>query len=242
LRARYLNPKWIEQMMKEGYAGARFVDHVVEYMYGWSVMTPEAIGDAKWREMYETWVEDRNHLDIKQKFRDAGNLLAYQALVDRMLVAIDKGYWKADPATIANLEKVNRETIAEAGVACYRDTCSSPEIVALAAAQDNKAMELAKLQAAPAVEAIVANVETARPLATPASTPQAAQVAPTPEKPVEAPTGKAKQTKDERVEGYEVDEQTRKSSEGSETEWCVIAAVMSLAVVLGFGSRFRQRA
>ena len=180
LRARYLNPKWIDAMMKEGYAGARFVDHVVEYMYGWSVMTPEAIGDEKWREMYETWVEDRDHLDIKQKFRDANNLLAYQALVDRMLVAIDKGYWKADAATKANLEKVDREVIAEAGVSCNRDTCSSPDIVALAEAQDKKAMERAKLQPAPSAEAIAANAMTARPPA-PSSAPHStAQSSPAP--------------------------------------------------------------
>ena len=148
MRARYLNPKWINEMMKQGYAGARFVDHVVEYMYGWSVTTPEAIGDAKWQEMYETWVEDRNHLDIKQKFRDASNLSAYQALVDRMLVAVDKGYWKADPATVANLEKVNYEMISEAGVSSNRDTSSSPKIMALADAQERKAMGLAKLQPA----------------------------------------------------------------------------------------------
>ena len=30
LRSRYLNPKWIEAMMTEGYAGARFVNKVVE--------------------------------------------------------------------------------------------------------------------------------------------------------------------------------------------------------------------
>ena len=143
-------------------------------MYGWSVTTPEAIGDAKWREMYETWVEDRNHLDIKQKFRDANNLLAYQALVDRMLVAVDKGYWKADSATVANLERVNYEIISEAGVSTNRDTSSSPKFLALAEAQDKKAMGLAKLQPAPSAEAIAANVAAAPPPAPPAPTPPAA--------------------------------------------------------------------
>jgi cobaltochelatase CobN len=236
MRARYLNPKWINEMMKQGYAGARFVDHVVEYMYGWSVTTPEAIGDAKWREMYETWVEDRNHLDIKQKFRDANNLLAYQALVDRMLVAVDKGYWKADPATVANLEKVNDEIISEAGVSTNRDTSSSPKIVALAEAQDRKAMGLAKLQPAPSAEAIAANVAAARPPAPPAPAPP-----PAVHTAASQPLAKDKGGDTKKVEGFAVEEVARHSSEGPEGEWRLMATVMLLAVLLGFASRFGRK-
>lgn len=57
-------------------------------------------------------------------------------MVDRMLVAINKGYWQADPAVKAKLEQVNQEVIAKAGVACNKDTCSSPEITKLAEQQD----------------------------------------------------------------------------------------------------------
>ncbi|MFH1044138.1 MAG: cobaltochelatase subunit CobN [Pseudomonadota bacterium] len=136
MRARYLNPKWIEAMLKDGYSGARFITKTVEHLWGWTVTTPESIDDAKWQEMYETYVADRHQLGIKQKFRDAGNLLAYQALVERMLTAVNKGYWKAAPETVAALQKVNLDAIAEAGVACYADTCSSPEVTALAKTQD----------------------------------------------------------------------------------------------------------
>ncbi|MCU0940245.1 MAG: cobaltochelatase subunit CobN, partial [Burkholderiaceae bacterium] len=158
LRARYLNPKWIEKMLAEGYAGARFASSVVEHLWGWTVTVPEAIGNEKWHEMYETWVADRHALDIRAKFRAAGNLLAYQSLVDRMLVAVNKGYWQADAQTVATLERVNREVIAEAGVACWRDTCSSPAITALATAQDQRAREAALDQPAPSLQAVRANV------------------------------------------------------------------------------------
>lgn len=139
LRSRYLNPKWIESMMKEGYAGAKFVNQVVEHLWGWQVTVPEAVDAAKWQEMHDTWVADRHGLGIRQKFREAGNLRAYQAIVDRMLTAVRKGYWKPSDETVAALEAANRETIAEAGVGCYRDTCSSEDIVALAEAQDRTA-------------------------------------------------------------------------------------------------------
>jgi len=128
MRSRYLNPEWIKSMMKEGYSGARFVNMVVENLWGWQVTVPEVIDGAKWQEMYETYVEDKNHLDIKDKFREANNLLAYQAMVDRMLVAVKKGYWKANKKTVQRLEKENAEMIKEVGVACTADSCSDAKL------------------------------------------------------------------------------------------------------------------
>ena len=74
MRARYLNPEWIKAMMKEGYAGARFVDKVVEHLWGWQVTVPETVDAAKWNEMYETYVLDRNGLNIKGMFRQSKNM------------------------------------------------------------------------------------------------------------------------------------------------------------------------
>ena len=101
LRSRYLNPKWIEAMLDEGYAGARFIKKVTDNLWGWQVTVPESVDSAKWQEFFEVYVQDRYELDIKEKFEDFGNLRAYQAMVDRMLVAVDKGYWKA-PETVVN--------------------------------------------------------------------------------------------------------------------------------------------
>jgi cobaltochelatase CobN len=128
MRSRYLNPEWIKAMMKEGYAGARFVNMMVENLWGWQVTVPEVVDAAKWQEVYETYVEDKHKLDIKDKFRQANNLLAYQAMVDRMLVAVKKGYWKADAKVIERLEKENAELIKEVGVACTADSCSDPKL------------------------------------------------------------------------------------------------------------------
>ena len=112
---------------------------MTEHLWGWQVTVPEAVDGAKWQEMYETYVADRNQIGVKEKFRQGKNLLAYQAIVDKMLVAINKGYWQADPQVKAHLEQVNRETIAEAGVACNAASCSSQEITAAAEAQDRQA-------------------------------------------------------------------------------------------------------
>jgi cobaltochelatase CobN len=126
LRSRYLNPEWIKAMMKEGYAGARFVDKVVENLWGWQVTVPEAVDAAKWNEMFETYVEDKNGLDIKKLFKDAKNMWSYQSLVARMLETVRKGYWKPDQKVIETLSKEYAETAKEVGLACCDHTCNNP--------------------------------------------------------------------------------------------------------------------
>ncbi|AEB08237.1 cobaltochelatase subunit CobN [Desulfobacca acetoxidans] len=126
MRSRYLNPKWIKAMMKEGYAGARFVDKVIENLWGWQVTVPEAVDAAKWNEMYETYVLDKNGLDIKKMFKDAQNMWAYQSLVARMLETVRKGYWQPDQKVIDTLSKEYAESAKEVGMACCEHTCNNP--------------------------------------------------------------------------------------------------------------------
>ncbi len=45
LRSRYFNPKWIEGMKKEDYAGARAMAHYIEYLWGWQVTTPNKVNE-----------------------------------------------------------------------------------------------------------------------------------------------------------------------------------------------------
>jgi cobaltochelatase CobN len=126
MRSRYLNPKWIKSMMKEGYAGARFVDKVVEHLWGWQVTVPEAVDAAKWNEMYETYVLDRNGLNIKDMFKQSKNMWAYQSIVARMLETVRKGYWKPDKKVIETIAKEYAESVKEVGLACCDHTCNNP--------------------------------------------------------------------------------------------------------------------
>jgi cobaltochelatase CobN len=126
MRSRYLNPEWIKEMMKEGYAGARFIDKIVEHLWGWQVVVPEAVDKAKWNEMYETYVLDRNELNIKELFRESKNMWAYQSIVARMLETIRKDYWKADKKVVETLAKEYAESVKEVGFACCDHTCNNP--------------------------------------------------------------------------------------------------------------------
>ncbi len=131
LRSRYLNPEWIKAMQQEGYAGAKFVNQVVQNMWGWQVTTPEVVDTAKWNEMYETYVNDRHNLDIEQFFRQAGNLWAYQALMTRMLEAVRKGYWDADAQVIEHLGSKISELVEELQLSCTKEDCHDPILTKL---------------------------------------------------------------------------------------------------------------
>ncbi len=251
MRTRYTNPEWVKAMLNEGYAGARFVMKVTEHLWGWQVTVPEAVDGAKWQEMYETYVTDRNNLGVKDKFREAKNLLAYQAIVDKMLVAINKGYWQADPKVKANLEKVNREVIAEAGVACNADSCSSQEITDLAKAQDRRAMAEAMAMPAPnmAVRSALAAAKGMPPAATSAAAASGQTASTTAASPAEAAKASpssaqpanAQAKPQAAVEGYEVKEQQSTSNVMTPEVRNWALAGFALLVALGFVFQARRR-
>ena len=234
MRARYTNPEWIKAMMKEGYSGARAVMEVVHNLWGWQVTNPEAIDAAKWQEMYETYVVDRNQLDIKQMFRDAENMLAYQSLVDKMLVAINKGYWKADAEVKKHLEEFNRELIAEAGVACDEHSCSSQEVITLAKAADEKLMSEANAMPAPDVTVMTGVA------VTPAPPAPAAEAQP-PAAPSQASPPSAAAKAAEPVEGYEVKEQPNPFADMTPEERNLALAGFAALVVAGFLIQSRRK-
>ncbi|PXF55652.1 MAG: hypothetical protein C4B58_14730 [Deltaproteobacteria bacterium] len=125
LRSRYLNPKWIEGMQKEGYAGAREMSEFVENMWGWQVTTPKAIDRTKWEQTFAVYVEDKYGMDI-QEFFNKENPWAYQSITGRMLEAIRKEYWEADEETRKKLAVEHVMSVINKGVACCDHTCNNP--------------------------------------------------------------------------------------------------------------------
>ncbi len=97
-RSRYMNPTWIEGMKKEGYAGAGEMRSFVEYLWGWDATTPELVDDAMWKETFDTYVEDKQKLGMKDFF-EKNSPYAYQDMTARMVETVRKGYWNADSAT-----------------------------------------------------------------------------------------------------------------------------------------------
>jgi cobaltochelatase CobN len=125
LRARYLNPKWIDGMAKEGYAGAREMCSFTGYLWGWQVTVPSAVDPGKWAETCEVYVDDKYGLGIKG-FLNRENPWAYQAITAWMLEAIRRGYWDADPKTKDKLADEYATSVIEQGASCCCHACNNP--------------------------------------------------------------------------------------------------------------------
>lgn len=143
LQSRYLNPRWADSMLREGYSGARFLNRTVEYLWAWQVTVPEVVDASKWQRMYDTYIADRHGLHVRERFARSGNLRAFQSITDRMLSAIERGYWQPSAAVRTHLRQENTRAIADAGVACGADSCSRatlrqvPRLAAQTAVQGN---------------------------------------------------------------------------------------------------------
>ncbi|MDL2226652.1 cobaltochelatase subunit CobN [Deltaproteobacteria bacterium OttesenSCG-928-M10] len=127
MRARYLNPKWIEGMKSEKYAGAREMSNYVEYLWGWQVTTPEALSEKAWEQTYDVYVEDKYDLGLKE-FMEENNPWAYQSLTARMLESIRKDYWAADESVKVKLSVEYAMNVISKGVACCDHTCNNPQL------------------------------------------------------------------------------------------------------------------
>lgn len=50
-------------------------------IYGaWQVTVPEVVDATKWQRMYDTYVADRHRLQVRDRFSQANNLHAFQAI------------------------------------------------------------------------------------------------------------------------------------------------------------------
>jgi cobaltochelatase CobN len=132
IRTRYLNPKWIEGMMGEGYAGAREMTKFVEYLWGWEATMSDLITDDMWQGVYEVYVGDAygGQYDIGE-FASEHNPYAYQSMTARMLEAIRHGGWTPPADVFDNVLKTlvseHLESVVQAnGPCCCVNCCGNP--------------------------------------------------------------------------------------------------------------------
>lgn len=98
LRARYLNPHWIEGMKREGYAGTLEILNAVNNLWGWQVVDPSTVRADQWQAIHNTFVRDARELGLNQWFANT-NPTAQRQLLERLVEAIRKGYWDAPDRT-----------------------------------------------------------------------------------------------------------------------------------------------
>jgi len=120
MRSRYFHPRWIKAMQDSGYAGATAMLDRMNNMWGWEVMTPEAIRDDQWQEFFEVYVEDKYQMDMREFFEQA-NPESLAQILERMLEAVRKGYWQADEETLKKMVETYTEIAAEFDVASQNE-------------------------------------------------------------------------------------------------------------------------
>ena len=125
MRTRYLNPQWIEGMKRDNYAGARQMADFAENLWGWQVTVRDAVDAAKWKQVFDVYVEDKYGMDLKAFFNQHSPW-AYQSMTARMLEAVRKGYWRADEQITRKLAAEYALNVVEKGVACCDHTCNNP--------------------------------------------------------------------------------------------------------------------
>lgn len=114
-RVRLFNRKWLEGMMKEGYAGVDQVRFMTANSFGWEVMRPGSVGQENWQEMKRVLIDDRLNLNLPE-WMERNNPYAYQDTMAVMLEAIRKDYWHADSATKQQIAQAYAESVARHGM------------------------------------------------------------------------------------------------------------------------------
>ncbi len=217
LQSRYLNPRWADGMLREGYAGARFIHRVVDHLWAWQVTVPEVVDATKWQRMYDTYIADRHGLRVRERFAQSGNLRAFQAITDRMLTAIELGYWKPTAAVHERLKSENARAITDAGAACSAESCSKETL--------RKAPQLA----APGNPQPVASASANAPAATPAK----AAAKPATKAPDSVKSPAKADAQSQQVSGFEM--QSLSTLTPEQKTIGTLALLLLMAAMVGFG-------
>ena len=102
LRNRAFHPRWVKTMQEEGYSGALAMLDNVNNFWGWQVTAPESVREDQWQSFFDVYIEDKYELDMDKWMTEANNHTKAQML-ERMLEAVRKDYWKADPETLKKM-------------------------------------------------------------------------------------------------------------------------------------------
>jgi len=104
VRARLLNPKWINSMLDHGYDGAREIMKRIEYVLGHTVLT-KAVDEWIWNEIVKSYVLNQ---EIRERFM-RHNPWALHKIIERIYEAYRRGYWRADEKMLREIEIIRLE-------------------------------------------------------------------------------------------------------------------------------------
>ncbi|MDR1085124.1 MAG: cobaltochelatase subunit CobN [Deltaproteobacteria bacterium] len=91
LRARLVNPKWLNGLKRHGYKGAGDISHMMDVILGWDA-TAEVIDDWMYEKAARAWALDPE----MAKWMKEVNPYALQNILDKLLEAIRRGMWQTN--------------------------------------------------------------------------------------------------------------------------------------------------
>jgi len=139
LNARNWNPRWLQEMQQEGYAGAREMTKAVEYLYGWQATAPETVAPEVWQKTYDVYVADEYKLGMKQFF-DQSNPAMRQNLLARLLEVDRQGAYEFSEADRVRMVTEYVQLVSANGVACSANVCGNLRLQASVAQQARQMM------------------------------------------------------------------------------------------------------
>jgi magnesium chelatase subunit H len=100
-RAKTLNPKWYEGMLKHGFRGVAEIESHISNTFGWSA-TADAVDDWVYTEVARTFVLDEEMLERLRHL----NPHSVRSLVGRLLEAHGRGFWAAEEQVLERIREV----------------------------------------------------------------------------------------------------------------------------------------
>jgi len=103
-RTRVLNPKWYEGMLTNGYEGVRQIEAHLTHTLGWSATTGQ-VQPWVYEEMTKTFIMDP---EMRSRLAEL-NPTASVKVVNRLLEASRRKYWKPSEQILSVLEKAGQD-------------------------------------------------------------------------------------------------------------------------------------
>jgi cobaltochelatase CobN len=104
VRAKLLNPVWIDEMKKHGYRGANEFSRKILHLYGWSATT-KLVDDWIFDEIAKTYVLDEE----MRKWFEENNIWALEEIARRLVEAAERGLWRPSEELLERLREVYGE-------------------------------------------------------------------------------------------------------------------------------------
>ncbi|MCD2199923.1 cobaltochelatase subunit CobN [Halobacterium sp. KA-4] len=123
MRARVLNPEWLDSMEEHGYKGAGDLSSTVDVTLGWDATTG-VVSDRLWEDVAEQYALNE---DRQEWLRDV-NPWALDSITDTLLEAIERGLWDADDETAERLRDLNLQVEGDLEAKASESPAASAEV------------------------------------------------------------------------------------------------------------------